>query len=215
MPIINKKNKYKSKSKSKNKKSISKKKKSKNKKSITKKKNTVPEINTNVNLDKNDTIDAYVSLDDMSKDGIFEYLKNKLLQNILKTRYSYLTWFNKFNRNYELVDFLTNYIKAFLQLNNYTVNEIYLYIRNNHVNNFSDFDDFIYLKNKIILLREKLIESLDKYIIKNAPSQYYSDINDYFGIRKKVYILEPTLSYPDTIKKDILKEVDEKIKVIY
>ena len=111
--------------------------------------------------------------------------QNKLLQNILKTRYSYLIWFNKFNRNYELVDFLTNYIKAFLQLNNHTVNEIYLYIRNNDIKNFSDFNDCIYLKNKIILLREKIIESLDKYIIKNSPPQYYSDINDFFGIKKK------------------------------
>ena len=72
----------------------------------------------------------------MSKEGILEYLKNKLLQNILSTRYSYLSWFNRFNRNYQYVDFLTSYIKYFLQLNNHVINEIYLYTRNNNMNSF-------------------------------------------------------------------------------
>jgi hypothetical protein len=218
----------KKKTKSKNKKSITKKKISKKDKNIHKKRKSSikkEKINTNVintknidndtNIIDNDTsIDDFVSLNDMSKAGILEYLKNKLLQNVLKIRYTYLTWFNRFGRNYELVDFLTYYIKAFLQLNNATVNEMYLYIRNNNIKNYDDFNDHIYLKNKILLLREKIIDSLDKYIIKGAPPQYYTDINDIFGLRKKIYVLEPSLDYPDNIKKDILKEVDEKIKNI-
>jgi len=166
------------------------------------KKDDINDLFSDTNLNTN-----LFEYNDVSKDGIIEYLKNKLLNNILNTRYIYMSWFNRFNRTYQLIDFLTAYINAFLQLNNYTINEIYLYSKDNNIRSFSDFSDHIYIKNKIILLREKLINSLDKFIIKGTPPIYYTDLDTIINPLKNIYILDNT-----NIKKDILKEVDDKIK---
>ena len=142
-----------------------------------------------------------MSYDDMSKEGIFEKLKDKLLHNILTTRYNYLSWFGRYNRGYEFVDFLTFYIKNFLQVNNSIVNDIYLFARNNNVNRFSDFSEH----------REKLVESLDKFIIKDTPPLYYNELPSLFLRPKNIYLVRDS-DYYITKKDDEYKTKLEEIK---
>lgn len=207
MPPKNKKSKT---TKKKNtKKKTTKKKITRKKSSVTKKNNI--DVDTKIIDDIFTNLDTSMSYDDMTKDGILEKLKDKLLHNILTTRYNYLPWFTRFNRGYEFVDFLTFYIKNFLQANNPIVNEIYLYTRNNNINRFSDFVDHYYLKNKIIWLREKLVSALDKYIIHDAPPLYYSDLASLFLRPKNIYLLKDN-DYFITRREDEYKNKLDEIK---
>lgn len=189
-------------------------KKTKSKRKITKKKTSVSKKNTTEAKVPDDffaDLDTSMSYDDMSKEGILEKLKDKLLHNIITTRYNYLTWFGRFNRGYEFVDFLTFYIKNFLQANNPIVNDIFLYARNNSVNRFSDFSDHYYLKNKIIWLREKLVDALNKYILRDTPPLYYSDLASLFLRPKNIYLLKDN-DYFITRREDDYKTKLEEIK---
>jgi hypothetical protein len=207
MPIKTKRTKKTTKNKSKNKTKSKTKKTTRKKSSINKTKNIEPKVDEDFFTD----LDTSMSYDDMTKDGILEKLKDKLLHNVFTTRYQYLSWFNRFNRGYELVDFLTFYIKNFLQANNPIINEIYLYVRNNNINRFSDFTDHYYLKNKIVWIREKLVNALDKFITSDTPPLYYSDLASLFLRPKNIYLLKDN-DYFITRREDDYKNKLEEIK---